>query len=592
MEHREQETTDTTGTPVQQEDNRQAFLRYLPRRIADFERRILRYRFHGWDPNGMTVLAGDAHRLADAGANYGLGETREHLLALAQMVGGHASSLRGPDPRQAERMFALLSAVLRSLPSTPASQPVATEAPEAAPTSAIEVEAAHTKAPAKIVADESVEAPAPPTPVEPIPSATSSEPAAPDAFIETPEQGVPMESAEPEAPNGSGVSEAFTETSEVIAHEAFAEPEESSEPASPEASFDAPPEAAIDADQPTSSVESDATNEPAPPHASAETIELSGTAESEAAIAPGAIDTQIEHAAADTFPDAEPSPAPAAYDDAEDPEAVGSLALRRIFHLSDGNAFATELGQRLEAEGFAVEPVESIDELYELFTCMMPHMLLVDPAHASRLAIIGALRRDTQQQVQPPRHIQMIVMAAQDSMEARRAAYRSGVDLMLFPPFDAGGVADRLKALNASVAAEPVRVLVVDDERADALFAQAVLNRAGMQARVEHDPMRVLEALGSERTDLILMDLHMPFANGVEVTMLIREDPLFARIPIVFLSGESDPDSRLEAINAGGDDFLFKPIRPRHLVTAVQDRVRRLHAIDRQAAAAGDASAV
>jgi diguanylate cyclase (GGDEF)-like protein len=132
-----------------------------------------------------------------------------------------------------------------------------------------------------------------------------------------------------------------------------------------------------------------------------------------------------------------------------------------------------------------------------------------------------------------------------------------------------------------------VRVLVVEDDRAQALFAQSVLTNAGMQAQVEQDPMRVLEALESLRPDLVLMDLHMPHANGVELTALIREHPSFMRLPIVFLSGENDPDARFEAINAGGDDFLSKPIRPKHLIAAVQNRVRRMRTLDKQAPALG-----
>ena len=126
-------------------------------------------------------------------------------------------------------------------------------------------------------------------------------------------------------------------------------------------------------------------------------------------------------------------------------------------------------------------------------------------------------------------------------------------------------------------------MLIVEDDRAQALFAQSVLTNAGMQAQVEDDPMHVLESLRSFRPDLVLMDLHMPHANGVEVTMVIRDHPDFTRLPIVFLSGESDPDSRLEAINAGGDDFLFKPISPKSLIAAVEDRVRRMHVLNEQA---------
>ncbi|HEV2607192.1 MAG TPA: response regulator [Xanthomonadaceae bacterium] len=261
----------------------------------------------------------------------------------------------------------------------------------------------------------------------------------------------------------------------------------------------------------------------------------------------------------------------------------GEVGMRRIFHLSDGNAFALELEQRLESEGYAIEAVASVDELSDLFMCLLPQLLLVDASHLSQLAIIGALRREAQQSSQPPRHIQMVVLATHDDLKTRRAAHRAGVDLLLFPPFDITDLSGRLQALNATVAMDQVRVLIVEDNRADAFFAQSVLTRVGMQVEVEQDPMKVLDSLKSQRPDLVLMDLHMPFANGVEVTMLIREHPLFSRVPIVFLSGESDPDSHLEAINAGGDDFLFKPIRPRHLIAAVRDRVRGMHPINKEA---------
>jgi len=172
-------------------------------------------------------------------------------------------------------------------------------------------------------------------------------------------------------------------------------------------------------------------------------------------------------------------------------------------------------------------------------------------------------------------------MAAQDNAETRRVAERAEVDLLLVPPFDIGDTVDRLQALHVSAAKEKMRVLIVEDNRADAFYVQTVLINAGMQAHVEQNPMKVLESLELLHPDLILMDLHMPVANGVEVTMLIREHAVFARLPIVFLSGESDPLSRLEAINAGGDDFMLKPIRPKQLVEGVRDRMRRMHRISK-----------
>jgi diguanylate cyclase (GGDEF)-like protein len=74
----------------------------------------------------------------------------------------------------------------------------------------------------------------------------------------------------------------------------------------------------------------------------------------------------------------------------------------------------------------------------------------------------------------------------------------------------------------------------------------------------------------------------MPDANGVELTALIREHPAFMTTPIVFLTGENDPEVRLEAIDAGGDDYLTKPIRPKLLIDSVQNRMRRIRAVQKR----------
>jgi DNA-binding response OmpR family regulator len=223
-----------------------------------------------------------------------------------------------------------------------------------------------------------------------------------------------------------------------------------------------------------------------------------------------------------------------------------------------------------------------VNELSELLKCMLPQVLLVDASCMPDLAAIGSLRHEAQQRTRPQRHVHLIAMATQSDIQARRAAHQAGVDLLLVPPFDIDETVARLKALHSPASEQKGRVLIVEDNRADSFYVQSVLNRAGMQAYVEHDPLRVLESLELLHPDLVLMDLHMPFVNGVEVTLLIRENLVYAGLPIVFLSGESDPDSRLEAINAGGDDFLFKPIRPKHLIAAVRDRMRHMHRVGKQ----------
>lgn len=127
----------------------------------------------------------------------------------------------------------------------------------------------------------------------------------------------------------------------------------------------------------------------------------------------------------------------------------------------------------------------------------------------------------------------------------------------------------------ATDAEAPYRVLIIEDNRSQALFAQSVLHGAGMQAFVQMDVDGVQQAITEHRPDLILMDLHMPGIDGMRLTAMIRQHPQQQLLPIVFLTGEADPDRQFEVLDCGADDVLVKPIRPRHLVAAVANRIRR-----------------
>ncbi|WP_101925277.1 MULTISPECIES: EAL domain-containing protein [Luteimonas] len=135
-------------------------------------------------------------------------------------------------------------------------------------------------------------------------------------------------------------------------------------------------------------------------------------------------------------------------------------------------------------------------------------------------------------------------------------------------------------AASADAAAEPpYRVLVVEDDPSQALFAESVLNGAGMEAHVVPVANEFMTTLQRVQPDLVLMDLHMPGMDGNELTTQLRQQPAFSHIPVVFLTGDEDPDRHFEALEVGADDFLTKPVRPRHLIAAVQNRIRRARSL-------------
>nr|WP_282452591.1 EAL domain-containing response regulator [Lysobacter sp. CAU 1642] len=152
---------------------------------------------------------------------------------------------------------------------------------------------------------------------------------------------------------------------------------------------------------------------------------------------------------------------------------------------------------------------------------------------------------------------------------------------MIAPP-TAADVLARIHELLESSGEESYRVLIVEDDRSQGLFAESILRNAGMEAKVVSDAFEVLDAMDAFKPDMVLMDLYMPECDGTELTALIRERDEYLHTPIVFLSGESDLDKHYAALDAGGDDFLSKPIRPKHLIAAVSNRVRRARAMLRR----------
>jgi CheY-like chemotaxis protein len=122
---------------------------------------------------------------------------------------------------------------------------------------------------------------------------------------------------------------------------------------------------------------------------------------------------------------------------------------------------------------------------------------------------------------------------------------------------------------------EPLRVLVVDDDRSQAVFCHAVLRRFGVAVVTTDDPRQVPELVRIHHPDVILVDLYMPEVDGLMLTEQLLAMPALDHVAILFLSGDAEPDTRFVALAAGGDDFLTKPIQPRHLIRAVLGHGKR-----------------
>ena len=102
-------------------------------------------------------------------------------------------------------------------------------------------------------------------------------------------------------------------------------------------------------------------------------------------------------------------------------------------------------------------------------------------------------------------------------------------------------------------------VLVVDDLVENTLVLKGFIKPLGFDVMVAQSGEEALEKIEAQPPDIVLLDLMMPGMNGFDVTERLKENPDTRHIPIIIITGLSDPDANVKAIKAGADDFLIKP---------------------------------
>ncbi|HEU0162242.1 MAG TPA: response regulator [Rhizomicrobium sp.] len=113
-------------------------------------------------------------------------------------------------------------------------------------------------------------------------------------------------------------------------------------------------------------------------------------------------------------------------------------------------------------------------------------------------------------------------------------------------------------------------ILAVDDASDTLGMLSAVLEGAGMTALVASDAESALSLLGHIVPDLILMDAIMPRMDGFEATRMLKARENFAHIPVVFMTGLAEPENVVKGFEAGGVDYITKPIVPAVMLARVR----------------------
>jgi len=128
----------------------------------------------------------------------------------------------------------------------------------------------------------------------------------------------------------------------------------------------------------------------------------------------------------------------------------------------------------------------------------------------------------------------------------------------------------------------PGRILVVDDLAANRELAARYLEQGGHQVIAADGGEQALQILASEAVDIVLLDLLMPGMHGREVLAAIKSHELWRALPVIVISGSQDMNGIIACIEAGADDYLFKPFNPVLLQARITAGLERKRWHDRE----------
>ncbi|HEX4479907.1 MAG TPA: EAL domain-containing protein [Rudaea sp.] len=248
---------------------------------------------------------------------------------------------------------------------------------------------------------------------------------------------------------------------------------------------------------------------------------------------------------------------------------------RAVCILGLGASAVPGLRASLGERGYDVREFAEGEQLVDFMTHVVPGALLVDARKLRVMSRINVLFNA--ESFADERMPALIAISSDGDLGHRLLAMRAGASAMFGAPVDSMRVVGKVDELLAQGTQPEWRVLLVNQHRAVAGDAARCLVERGMTARLANNGQSALTALSEFRPDVIVIDCDLPDVSGIELTQLIRQQPEHAAVPIVLAADASGFGQRFDAIAAGGDEFLLKPVKARHLISAVHARAQRAH---------------
>ncbi len=256
------------------------------------------------------------------------------------------------------------------------------------------------------------------------------------------------------------------------------------------------------------------------------------------------------------------------------PENTGSG--KHIFIVESDHSLAALMTVYLRQAGFSVQHFNSVGTCIQQLNLQIPHAVLIDPNTADEINFGFDAIHQIKNRVE--KNVPIIFLSARSDMHTRLRALRAGCATYITKPLEFTSL---VRTLIHTIKASEIsyKVMVVDDEELVAEYHAEILRNAGMDVIFVSNPMQSLQRATEFKPDLVVLDMHMPEINGIELATLLRQHEQFLLLPIIFVTADTSSKLHQSIESLGVNGILTKPVDMDALVNACERAIRDTFAL-------------
>lgn len=250
----------------------------------------------------------------------------------------------------------------------------------------------------------------------------------------------------------------------------------------------------------------------------------------------------------------------------------------RLLVVDDDAVLSAQVKQEAITWGLQVDVVTDLTAARRAISRNPPDVILLDlsfPQTAENgLTLLAQLHQRTPT-------IPVLVLTGRNQLSDRVEVARLGGHAFLQKPIAPEQILKAVtQELDRTQEAE-AKVLVVDDDAQVLAALSALLKPWGLHVTALAQPQQFWQVLEATVPDLLILDIEMPGFSGIELCQVVRNDPRWSDLPVLFLSGHRDAETVHQVFAVGADDYVHKPIVGPELIARILNRLERTRILHR-----------